>query len=111
MNAIITKNPWFKPQSAYSRREYRYEGKPLAEHRGVQVFKNSAGSWDWVISGMTVGQRAGFHKDRFAAAMDELLDGKWPCAQAVAEHLRFHGFGAVSHEEYVEPSERKEGGA
>lgn len=95
-------NPWHNPRSAYSPVQFVYRDKPLFTHRGVEVYKNDAGSWDYVVGGMAITQRAGFNKDRAPLVIDEILDGKdtgqfhWVC-DTVAAHLRKLGFTPVGY--------------
>jgi hypothetical protein len=100
-NNMKTINPFHNPTSAYSHREFTYDGKCLFEHRGVQVFKNPAGSWDYVIAGMTITQRAGFSKDHAVRRqlIDDILDGTGFEARSepVCVHLRKLGFTPISY--------------
>jgi hypothetical protein len=90
---VICQNLWHRPDSAYSQRQFVYRGKCLFEHRGVKIYKNPAGSWDCTFNGVTITQRAGFHKETAAELIDGILDGTavMPVADAVANHLRAAG--------------------
>lgn len=92
--AVEVRNPWYNPQSSYSRRVFCYSGKCLFSHRGVSVYRNVAGSWDYVIGGCAITQRAGFDRTKAAAIIDGLLDGTEEryVAQAVHDHLVSLGF-------------------
>jgi hypothetical protein len=93
MNTLITaRNLWHNPRSAYSPRVFTYSGRPLFEHRSVRVFKNPAGSWDYIFADFAITQRAGFDKAKARAVIDEILDGTGLVADAVANELRKHGF-------------------
>lgn len=87
-------NPWFRPNNPYSVRQFNYPGRCLFTYRGVEVYKNPAGSWDYILDGVAITQRAGFSADKAPAIIDAILDGDeyTYCADAVCEHLRAHGF-------------------
>jgi hypothetical protein len=96
-----TRNPFHNPQSGYSRTTFTYHGGPLFTHRGVTVYKNDAGSWDYVFEGVTIAQRAGFTKEGATRIIDEMMDGLSPHSDAVRDHLRANGHKTMSYAEYM----------
>lgn len=98
----ISTNLWYRADSPYSKRHYNYAGACLFTYRGVEVFQNDAGSWDYVIANATIAQRAGFSAKTARVVIDELLDGKHPCADAVASHLKSCGFTPLTYSQYGE---------
>lgn len=97
-----TKNLWHRSDSAYSPKEFKYAGPCLFEHRGVQVFKNPAGSWDYTFAGATIMQRAGFTRTAATGFIDEVLDGAAPTHESVKQHVNTHGHHAISYADYSE---------
>ena len=73
---LTVTNPWHRPTYHDSKPNLSYAGRCLLSYRGVEVYKNPAGSWDYIYKGMAIAQRAGFHKDRAIALIDEMLAGK-----------------------------------
>lgn len=72
--AITVRNPWYNPRSAYTQGlTITYKGRSLFSHRGVEVYRNVRGSYDYVIAGCAIDQRAGFSRDN-AAALAKLND-------------------------------------
>ncbi len=102
MNPLIVTNPWYNPRSAYSTPQFKYTGPALLTHRGVSVYRNPSGSYDYVIGGMTITQRHGLTKSVAPLVIDGILDGKdlnqhhWVC-DVVATHLRGLGFTPFSY--------------
>ena len=94
------KNPWHNPESGFSRPFFEYDGNPKFSYRGVAVY-NAYSSFDYVIDGCTICQRAGFHKDSAPQIIDGILDGKNPVAEGVANKLRSLGFNPMSYEQYT----------
>jgi hypothetical protein len=84
----IAKNLWHDSQSRSSKPFYTYTGRVLLSYRGVQVFKNPAGSWDYVLNGATITQRAGFEAGRARGIIDTLLAGDEMSAPAVMAHIK-----------------------
>jgi hypothetical protein len=78
MDTIVTINPWHHNERGECDETFSYDGKKLFEYRGVTVYKNVAGSWDYVFQGMTITQRAGFHGQMGAMFIDAILDGTVP---------------------------------
>jgi hypothetical protein len=97
---MTTINPFHNPQSAYSRREFKYDGHALFTHRGVSVYKNNADSWDYVFEGVTVCQRAGFNKARAVEIVDAMFSGDSCHSEPVCAHLRAHGHNPMSYAQY-----------
>ncbi len=96
------RNPWYNPKTfRESHAFFTYPGKPLFAHRGVEVFYNTKGYWDYVLEGVTIAQRAGFGKDTAPAIIDGLLDGSASCCEEVATHIRAQGFTPMSYNEYL----------
>lgn len=106
MNAVaslLIKNLWHNPQSAYSHPEYCINTKPVFRHRGVEVFRIPAGGYLHVLAGVAITHRVGV--DKSGTVIDALLDGTsdvW-CCDAVAAHLRSHGFTPKA---YSDPEEQ-----
>ena len=86
----VARNPWHKPgKPEYGPETYIYEGQPIATHRGVSVFWNPCGSYDYVFAGVTITQRAGLTKSRVPEIVDSLLTGNDPLSNAtVNAHIR-----------------------
>lgn len=90
MTTTTTRNPWHRPQKLeYGPAFYVYDGKPLATYRGVSVFWNHLGSYDYIFAGVTITQRAGFTKSRVPEIVDLLLTGNDPLSnETVNAHIR-----------------------
>ncbi len=89
---ITVTNPWHDAaRISNSKPVLSYEGRCLLSHRGVEVYKNPAGSWDYVYEGMAITQRAGFSQERARLLIDELLclDSLTMC-QTVRDHIASH---------------------
>lgn len=97
-------NPWRNQKPPYATlgpEKFEYNGKPLLTYRGVEVYKNPCGSWDYVFDGMTITQRSGFTKDGAPGVIDEIFGGKSLCNQNIADHLTRHGFTPLSYDAYL----------
>ena len=95
---IKYRNLWHWKTNLYGPEFYEHDGRKIATHRGVYVYRNPAGSFDFVIAGACVGMRAGYSTSE---GLDDLLDGRQCCSQEVANHLRSNGFlDAISYSEY-----------
>ncbi len=71
---ITVTNPWHDAaRISNSKPVLSYEGRCLLSHRGVEVYKNPAGSWDYVYEGMAITQRAGINKGRACDIIDGIL--------------------------------------
>lgn len=88
MKTTTAKNLWHVSGNSNSKPFYTYTGRVLLEYRGVQVFKNPAGSWDYVLNGATITQRAGFDAGRARVIIDTLLAGNEMSAAAVLAHIK-----------------------
>lgn len=89
MNTTTAKNLWHQSGNSYSKPVFTYTGRALFTYRGVQVFKNPAGSWDYILNGAAITQRAGFSKDKAPAIIDALLSGRDEYAgAAVMAHIQ-----------------------
>lgn len=83
-------NPWYRPGHG-SGPTLTYKRPPLLIYRGVEVFKNPAGLWDYALDGMVITQRAGFERDRACAIIDGLLALEDPLmCEAVRAHIEAH---------------------
>jgi hypothetical protein len=72
---LIAINPWHHNERGECDETFSYDGKCLLDYRGVSIYKNVAGSWDYVFDGMTITQRAGFDPTRAQNIIDAILDG------------------------------------
>ncbi len=71
---ITAINPWYDAaRISNSKPVLAYEGNRLLSYRGVDVYRNLSGSWDYLYNGMAITQRAGFNKDRARAIIDGIL--------------------------------------
>lgn len=95
---ITVKNLWHNPQSSYSQPEYKLTGKPIFEHRGVQVYHRFTSSFLHVLDGVAITERAGV--DKTGKAIDDVLDGGTCCHSAIAAHLNARGFSPMSYDQY-----------
>jgi len=86
-------NPWHKASYEGSKPTLSYDGNCLLSYRGVEVYWNPRGSYDYTLKGMAITQRAGMSdKAKARAVIDALLDGDeatWRC-DAVAAHIAKH---------------------
>lgn len=99
------RNLWHGKTNLYGPEYYEHDGRKIATHRGVDVLRNPAGSFDFVVGGACVGMRAGYSTSE---GLDDLLDGRQPCSQEVANHLRAQGFAsAISYSEYSAIEEQR----
>lgn len=95
---IKYRNLWHGKTNLYGPEFFEHDGRKIDTRRGVEVYRNPAGSFDFVVGGACVGMRAGYSTSE---GLDDLLDGRQCCSQEVANHLRAHGFpGAISYSEY-----------
>lgn len=94
---IIATNLFHNPTSAYSSKVLSYAGPVLLTHRNVQVVKNPRGSWDYIFAGAVITQRSGFDKRTATELIDDILDGREARPDSVVEHLKTHGFQALSY--------------
>jgi len=91
------RNLWFD-LGAIRRPEYfEHNGRKVGEWRGVEVFHNPAGSYDYVYEGAAISQRAGYEADTGAIITNAILDGFACVSDPVAEHLRQHGHNPLSY--------------
>jgi hypothetical protein len=93
-------NPWHTKHNIYSRPFFEYFDKPIFTYRGVNVYKNYAGSWDYVLGDTAITQRAGFRKEASPAIIDSLLDGQSPVSDIVADHIKSCGHNPLTYEQY-----------
>jgi len=68
------------------------------EYRSVKVYKLFDRGYDFVFAGCCITQRAGV--TRYREVIDELLDGKSPCSDEVANHIRTNGEKAITYSEF-----------
>ena len=94
------RNPWYLKGEPYYKRFFEYTNDPIFSYRGVDVYVNYAGSWDYVLGDTAITQRAGFKKDSASSIIDEILDGKTLVSDKVAEHIKAHGFNPLSYTLY-----------
>lgn len=82
-------NLWYNPSRSPGPAIFSYPGESLLNYRGVDVFKNPAGSWDYVLNGATIAQRAGFNREGAKDNIDGLLDGtdNFQCSDKVLAHI------------------------
>ena len=66
-------NPWHRSSCESSKLTLTYTGKCLLSYRGVEVYKNPAGSWDYTFAGMAITQRAGFNPEKAMRIIDQIL--------------------------------------
>jgi hypothetical protein len=92
-------NPWRTKESLHMREFFEYTGKPVFSFRGVDVYNNYS-SWDYVIGGFAITQRAGFHKESAPKIISDILDGLKPVAEGVATRLAAIGFTPMSYDQY-----------
>lgn len=95
-------NPWYVSNNSYSKQFFEYSDKPLFSHRGVSVYYNNSGSYDYVIENTTIGQRAEFKNDAAPKIIDDMLDGIQPVSDNVFKHLKKIGFNPISYAEYTD---------
>jgi hypothetical protein len=91
--SITVINPWHKTSYEGSNPTLTYTDKCLLSYRGVEVYWNPRGSYDYTFNGMAITQRAGMSdKNKARAVIDALLDGDdatWRC-ETVAAHIAKH---------------------
>ncbi len=92
------RNLWFKSCNIPRPEFYQNDAPKVLEHRGVEVFKLWETSFDFVIGGACITQRAGASKAK--AVIDEILDGKSCVSEEVKTHLVSLGFKAYSYSDY-----------
>ena len=95
---ITVRNPWFHKDGPYSRPAYELTGKPVFQHRGVDVYKRTQ-SFMYVLGDTAIDERVGFKKETATQIIDALLDGEDAAADAVVAHLRANGFKGYSYSE------------
>lgn len=91
MEPVTVINPWQNPKCEDSKPTLTYTSKCLLSYRGVEVYKNPAGSWDYTYEGMAIAQRAGFDSDMGRRIIDDLLlcESVSMCAE-VRRHIASH---------------------
>lgn len=85
---VTARNLWHRSMLDESRPVYTYTGRKLFEYRGVALYRNVAGSIDYVFAGATITQRGGWSRDTVEAIIDELLAGSEMSSETVREHIR-----------------------
>ena len=93
------RNPWADATQVRGAPFFEHDGPKLGEWRGVEVFKNPAGSFDFVLNGCALTLRAGFDPQGFRAVVDEILNGERAVADTVAAHLRACGHSPLTFAE------------
>jgi hypothetical protein len=88
MSAITVRNLWHEPREGEAPRFYTYPAKCYFEHRDVRVYKNPAGSFDFVLGDATIMQRGGYKTAR--EVINECLDIGSLCSATVLAHIRNH---------------------
>jgi hypothetical protein len=84
-------NLWHNPINSDSKPVLSYEGRCLLSYRGVEIYKNPAGSWDYLLSDCAIAQRGGFDAERSKAMIDEMLAGQCPLlSKEVKAHIAQH---------------------
>lgn len=107
MQAIVTnkpnryRNPWHKGLNIPKPEYYENDAPCVGNYRGVVVYRLWDTSFDYVLEGCCITQRAGFSRERFTGVIDAILDGKEPVADEVAEHVRACGFSPMTYGEYL----------
>ena len=91
------RNPWANSTQVPGAPYFEHSGPTLGEWRGVQVVKNPAGSFDYVLQGCALTMRAGFDRDTFREVVDEILDGRRAVADTVAAHLVTCGHSPLTY--------------
>jgi hypothetical protein len=85
---VTVTNPWHRSTYESSKPTLTYTGKCLLNYRGVEVYKNPAGSWDYTFAGMAITQRAGFNLERAMRLIDQMLAGECLLVcDTVREHI------------------------
>lgn len=69
-------NPWYNPSYCGSKPVLSYDGRCLLSYRGVEIYKNAAGSWDYLLGDCAIAQRGGFDAEKSKAMIDEMLAGE-----------------------------------
>jgi len=88
-------NPWYNPQSGSSTKTYVMKTEPVFEHRGVKVFKHPAGGFLHTFEDMAITHLIALN--RTGVNIDNILDGKMPVCDLVADHLQMHGFSPIRY--------------
>lgn len=104
------RNPWFD-QCLTARAEYYENDAPCVfSYRGVDVYKLWGTSYDYVLNGCCITQRAGFPKDKAERQriIDDMLDGRQPCSERVAEWITQNGGHGLSYDDYVKKCQNGE---
>lgn len=91
------KNLWHKSTNIPRPEFYENEAPKIGEYRGVSVFKLFTHGFDFVINGACITQRAG--ASDYQNTINEVLDGKAPVADTVADHLKACGFTPLLYSE------------
>lgn len=94
------RNPWHDELNVRKPPFYENDAPMVAEYRGVKIFKLFNRGYDFVLAGCCITQRAGITEHR--KVIDEILAGKIPQSDKVAEHMRSLGFPAMTYSEYTE---------
>lgn len=94
------KNPWYKETTRTTSEYYENNARQVLEHRDVKVYKLFENSYDFVLNGCCITQRAGITEAQ--REIDKLLDGKTPTCDTVASHLRANGHKPITYDQYTQ---------
>lgn len=98
-STITAVNPFRSALTPHQAKTFTYTGPALYAHRGVSVYRNNDGSWDYVFEGVTITQRGNPKTEENAVRLiDAMLDGQEPRPKAVCEHLAKHGHKPRSYD-------------
>lgn len=75
------RNPWHKDLNLPKPEFYQNDAPKFFEHRGVQVFKLAPKSFDYVLKGVCITQRAGARDPQ--ELIDAILDRRQPISDQV----------------------------
>ncbi len=91
------RNPWAKSLNVPKPDFYENDAPCVLEYKGFRVLKTVERGFDFVLNDCCVTQRAGMSNAR--RLINDLLDGKEPVADSVAEHFTAQGvnFATYSH--------------
>jgi len=92
------KNLWRDDTQIKSPEYYENDARKIGEHRGVSVLKLYNESFDFVLAGACIAQRAG--ASEWTLTIDNLLDGVDCCSDKVAAHIAAQGFRPLSYGQY-----------
>jgi hypothetical protein len=79
---------------------YTNDAPEVFRFRDVIIYRLGDKSFDYVLSGACITQRAGFNASAARILIDSILGGTCPVSDVVAVHLRAQGFAPLTYSDH-----------